>query len=96
VEVLSIFLQETPKDLADMQAAAKSKLNSIVANKAHKLKGSAGLLEAKNLKKLLEHIELASKSVNEERELVNLAEAASREYKKIETLLQKHLKTIPQ
>ena len=96
VEILSIFLDETPKELKEMQMAATSKRTNIVSEKAHKLKTNSGLLEANKLSKILEQIEETAKSENQPNELINLVEAAQREYKKIENSLQDHLRTIPQ
>ncbi|MEO6452793.1 MAG: response regulator [Ginsengibacter sp.] len=93
-EILSIFLDETPKELKEMKMAAASKRTSVVSNKAHKLKSSSGLLEANRLSKVLMQIEITSKSENNGNELIRLVDEAEGEYKKIESLLQAHLKTI--
>lgn len=96
MEILSIFLDETPVELKEMQKAASSKKASIVSGKAHKLKSSSGLLEANKLTKILEQIEGMSKSENTGVELINLVDAAQHEYKKIENSLKDYIKAIPQ
>jgi len=96
VEVLSIFLNETPRELKEMKMAVTSKRISIVSNKAHKLKSSSGLLEAKKLSKILVQIEEVATLENPWRELIKLVEAAHCEYKKIESSLQAHMRAIVQ
>ena len=94
IEIVSIFLNETPKELAEMQKAATSGKMDVVCNKAHKLKSSTGLLQANTLLQILKTIEETGKSGNGS-EIVKLVESAHEEYKKIEVALSKHLKSIP-
>lgn len=96
VEILSIFLEETPREFKEMQKAASSGKAPIVADKAHKLKSSSGLLEANKLTRILEQIEYMARSENRPADLLKLVESALPEYKKIETSLKNYLKTIPQ
>jgi CheY-like chemotaxis protein len=93
VEIVSIFLNETPKELAEMQKAAISGKIDIVYAKAHKLKSSTGLLQADTLLQILKHIEGISKSGSGS-DVIKLVESANEEYKKIEVALSKHLKNI--
>ncbi|MEO6329432.1 MAG: response regulator [Ginsengibacter sp.] len=94
VEILSIFLNETPRELKEMTLAVASRRNSIVYGKAHKLKSSSGLLEALKFSEILEQIESTANLENSWIELNKLVEAAECEYLKIEKSLQIHLKTL--
>lgn len=96
VEVLSIFLNETPKELKEMKMAVTAKKISIVSNKAHKLKSSSGLLEARKLSKILVQIEETATLENQWQELTKLVETAQSEYKKIESSLKNYMRTIVQ
>lgn len=93
-EIVSIFLQETPAEFKELQAAAKARKTSIVAQKAHKLKSSTGIIEAQKLTKMLKQIEETAKSGGDPDQLPALVEAANNIYKKIETSLQNRLKQI--
>jgi HPt (histidine-containing phosphotransfer) domain-containing protein/FixJ family two-component response regulator len=96
LEILSIFLDETPRELKEMHKAALSNKLSIVSAKAHKLKSSSGLLEANKLTKILAQLEQDVRSESVCSEIVKLVEAAQCEYKKIENALQAHVKNILQ
>ena len=93
IEIVSIFLNETPKELAEMQKAATSGQIGIVGKKAHKLKSSSGLLQATTLSQILKHIDEIADSANVS-EILKLVGSAHEEYKKIEVALLKHLQSI--
>jgi CheY-like chemotaxis protein len=94
VEIVSIFLNETPKELAEMKKAAMLGEFEIVGKKAHKVKSSAGLLQANGLLQTLKQIEAIS-SKGDANEIVPLVEDANKKYKKIEVALSTYLKSIP-
>ena len=60
-EVLNIFLKETPEELKEMNQALNKGNNDIIATKAHKIKGSAGVIQANKLIELLMKIETIAK-----------------------------------
>jgi HPt (histidine-containing phosphotransfer) domain-containing protein len=94
IEIISIFLKDTPVELKEIQEALRTGKAEIISKKAHKLKSSAGILQAKNLVTFLTGIESLSKSPNPNEELTRLLDSAHQEYKNIEQALKKHLKGI--
>lgn len=94
IEIVSIFLNETPKEMAEMKTAATSGRIDIVCNKAHKLKSGTGLIQANTLLHILKKIEEAGHESNMS-QVIFLVDRACNEYKKVEAALQKHLQNIP-
>lgn len=92
-DVLGIFLSKTPDELNKLQEACTSDQFDIVYSIAHKLKSSAGLLQAELYMVVLIKIEEAAKA-NNPCGLMNLYKELHEEYKKIETPLQIHLTSI--
>jgi HPt (histidine-containing phosphotransfer) domain-containing protein len=77
-ELLSILLRDAPKDIAEMRVALQSGETDVVCQKAHKLKGSTGIIQALPLIAILEQIEaIGSTNSNE---LASLVENAAQEY----------------
>lgn len=93
IEIVSIFLIETPKELAGMVEALRSGRLDAVCNKAHKLKSSCGLVQANTLLQILKDIEEPANSTNGS-QMIKLVERAHEEYEKIEAALKKHLISI--
>ncbi len=91
-DILSIFLNETPKELTEMQKAVTAGQIDVVGGKAHKLKSSTGLIQADALLNILKTIELGAKSNSND--IVKLVDCAQKEYKKIEVSLKEYLKNI--
>jgi HPt (histidine-containing phosphotransfer) domain-containing protein len=92
-DILTTFLGNTPKELNDLKNACMVGNYDSVHKMAHKIKGSAGLLQATSLLNILIRIEeLAKAEANDD--LAKLAEVAKEEYKKIETPLKEHLRNI--
>lgn len=94
VEIISIFLSETPRELKEMHLAAIAKKAGIVSGKAHKLKSNSGILEAYTFTAILQQVETRAKSENQPEEVIKLVEAAQNEYLKIERSLKNYLKDI--
>jgi PAS domain S-box-containing protein len=92
-DILSVFLDTTPRELNELKEACISNEFDTVYKMAHKLKSSAGLLQATFLLNILTKLEETAKAKNND-ELPKLAALANREYKKIETPLKEHLKNI--
>ncbi len=91
VEVLSIWLMESPKDIKDIKDALQGNKMDMVCKKAHKLKGSAGVIQAEHLKDLLMHIELKCKNGASIEELENLVALLAKEYSCIESSLKQYM-----
>ena len=92
-EILTIFLGDTPKDLNELKRMSISNNYEAVYKMAHKIKGSAGLLQATFFLNVLIKIEETAKAAKND-ELINLAELAHEEYKKIELPLKVYLRNI--
>jgi len=92
-EILTIFLGSTPKELYELKRACISNKFDAVYKIAHKLKSSAGLLQANLLLNVLIKIEETAKAEKND-ELAELAELVNEEYKKIEIPLKVHLRNI--
>lgn len=58
--VLGFFLDNTPKDLKELERMLSEQDLTGVFNKAHKLKGSLAMLKAHTLVSIMEQLELAS------------------------------------
>ncbi len=93
-EVLNIFLKETPEELKEMNQALNKGNNDIIATKAHKIKGSAGVIQANKLIELLIKIETIAKKGIQSSELKGLVDNTKQLYSNIESALQKHLKAL--
>ena len=92
-EILTLFLENTPNELNELQKACAADQFVDVYKMAHKLKSSTGLLKANSLLNILIKIEDSAKHEKND-ELVLMAKQANEEYKKMETPLQEHLKNI--
>lgn len=88
LEILTILLKETPKDLKEMMEALKLGNTDTICQKAHKLKSSAGIIQAKKFGTQLEAIETAGKNGIICNELISLVENATQQYTCIENLLK--------
>ncbi len=92
-EILATYLNNTPGELNDlMKACSRNEFDNIY-KLAHKLKGSAGLLYANGILRILSKIEEFAKAEIKEG-LHVLAQQAVDEFKKIETPLKEILKNI--
>jgi HPt (histidine-containing phosphotransfer) domain-containing protein len=93
-EVLNVFLKETPEELKEMNQALNKGNNDMIATKAHKIKGSAGVIQANKLIELLIKIETIAKKGIQSSELKSLVDNTRLLYSNIELSLQKHLKAL--
>jgi CheY-like chemotaxis protein len=92
-EILTIFLNNTPKELNELKEACISNKFDACYQTAHKLKSGAGLLQAKPLLNILIKIEEIARAGKSEG-LQILTEQAREEYKKVEIKLKEHLRDI--
>ncbi len=93
-EVLTIWLMESPKDIKDIQEALLAGKIDAACKKAHKLKGSAVVIQAENLKAMLEHIEQRGKNGAPVDELQGLVGDAEKEYHSIENSLKRYMEAL--
>ena len=93
IEVLTLFFYNSPAELSELKKACTQKNFDAVKKLAHKLKGSAGIVQASGLIKILLKLEeFAKAGINDG--LIVLAEQAEAEYKKIEVPLKEYVKQI--
>jgi PAS domain S-box-containing protein len=92
-DILTIFLNNTPDELNDLKKACSAKNFESICKMAHKLKSSAGLLQANGLLKILVKLEEFAKAQISDG-LTVLAEQAGEEYKKLEDPLKDCVKNI--
>ena len=91
LEVLTIFLRDTGLELKEMTAALNAGDTVIIAKKAHKIKGSAGIIQAGELCNLLDRIEKIAKTGTVDDTIKNLVENTLSLYNMIEQTLKKHI-----
>jgi len=88
LEVLDVLLKETPGDIKEMTHAVEAGKADMVCKKAHKLKGSAGVIQAEKLIEILEDIEAIGKKGVVNIEMRSFIENAEHEYNRIEKALK--------
>ena len=93
-EVLGIFLRDTPFELKEMKTALYTGNAKIIAQQAHKIKGSAGIIQAAELCGLLDRIEKAAKTETAGDILKSLIENTLRQYNNIEQALKKYIQEL--
>jgi HPt (histidine-containing phosphotransfer) domain-containing protein len=91
LEVLTILLNETPKDLKQMKEALRAGKALIVCQAAHKLKSSSGIIQAEKFTALLTDIEVLGKSGVVNNALISVVENAAHQYSFIEKSLKMHI-----
>ena len=94
IEIVSMFLNDTPKELKAIKEALTACNTDTVYKIAHKLKSSAGILQAHRLIYLLTEIERIAKSEKSGDKLANLFDNVQQQYKDLESALQKLLKNM--
>jgi HPt (histidine-containing phosphotransfer) domain-containing protein len=94
LEMLTVLLMETPKDIREMKEALLAGKTEIVCQKAHKLKSSAGVIQADKLTKMLENIEALGKKGVVNDELISFVESAVQQYKGIEKSLASYMEAL--
>ncbi len=94
LEILTIFLSETSGDFKEMKHALQQGRVECVCKKAHKIKGSASVIQAAKLAMLVADIENMGKKGPINEELISLVEKASQEYSSIEKELKIYIEGI--
>lgn len=92
-DILGIFLATTPGDLKTLGDACTANQFDTIYKMAHKLKSSAGLLQANQFLAVLIKLEETAKT-KKAFNILNLFKEINIEYKKIEIPLQLHLTSI--
>lgn len=90
-EMLAILLREAPKDLKEMKEALLVGNIDLVCQKAHKLKSSAGIIQAEKLVTIVDDIEVMGKNGATFNQLLCFIDNAALEYSCIEKALKIHL-----
>ena len=88
LEIITVLLSEMPGDIKEMKQAAQEGKADIVCKKAHKLKGSAGVIQAEKLIAMLGEIETIGKKGTTNGEMNSFIENAGEEYRSIEKALK--------
>lgn len=92
VEIITMFLQDTPDELNEISRAIIAGNSDIVHKKAHKLKSSAGILQAQALIAGLAELELVAKAEKATAKLTGLFENTEQQYQILEIALKDLLK----
>ena len=92
-DIIGIFLANTPGELNQLAQACMVSDFDTIQKKAHKLKGSAGLLQAERFLRVLLKLEENAKAKKADG-LQVLCKELNEEYKRIETPLQLHLTSV--
>jgi HPt (histidine-containing phosphotransfer) domain-containing protein len=88
LEIIETLLDESPRELKEMKEALLAGNTETVSKKAHKLKSTAGVIQAEKLTGLLVEIENLSKTASVTNELIDLVDAVAIEYGRIERELR--------
>ncbi|MEO6732761.1 MAG: Hpt domain-containing protein [Ferruginibacter sp.] len=91
LEMLNILLVEASADFTEMKKAIQAGKAETVCQMAHKLKTSAGIIQAAKLIALLEQIETIGKKGSGDKELALLVENAIHQYHSIEKELKVYM-----
>lgn len=94
IQIIEIFLLDTPADLAIMEHAFKDGDLDTVCKTAHKLKSSTGMLQANSLFGMLGNIEKLSKTGITSSQLTELVQSSSVEFNQLKNALKLHLHDI--
>ncbi len=92
-DIIGIFLANTPGELIQLEQACTASEFDTIQKKAHKLKGSAGLLQAERFHRVLIKMEGTAKAKKADGIEV-LVKELYEEYKMMEAPLQLHLTSI--
>lgn len=94
LEVLGFFLEHAPADIKELTVLVLENNRDALSKKAHKLKGSAGMLKAEKLQNLLAGVELGAKKDKPMEELaVNVTEI-QKLFSELEKGLQKEVEQL--
>jgi HPt (histidine-containing phosphotransfer) domain-containing protein len=92
VEIITMFLRDTPDELNEISRAIAAGIFDTVHKKAHKLKSSAGILQAHSLIAGLTELEHVSKTEKSMAKLTALFQSTKQQYQFLEAALKDLLK----
>ncbi len=93
-EILTILLSENSSDFKEMKQALQQGRVETVCKKAHKLKGSAGVIQAEKLAAIFTDIETLGRKGIINDALTGLIEKAAHDYNSIEKELKIYVEEI--
>lgn len=91
-EIITLFLKDTPRQLKELREALTAGTFETVYKTAHKLKSSAGILQANKLIHWLAQIETIAKEGKANEQLNSSLKNAEQEYNSLEQQLKAYLK----
>lgn len=94
IQILDIFLIDTPADLLVLEDAFKAGDLDTVCKTAHKLKSSTGMLQANSLFDMLGNIEKLAKTGIASNQLTELVQSSRVEFNQLKNGLELHLQEI--
>lgn len=94
IQVIELYLQDTEKDLEEMEQAFDAGVLDTVYKTAHKLKSSTGMLQANDLYAVLEQTEQAAKHGGPGNEIAALINNAKKQFDRLKTGLAEELKML--
>ncbi len=94
IQIVDLYLQDTAKDLNEMNIALKAGQMDTIYKTAHKLKSSTGMLQAHTLFDTLEKTENLAKTGGDVNEVKMYVTAATEQFGKLKVQLESHLKVL--
>ncbi len=94
IQIIEIFLLDTPADLLVLEDAFKAGDLDTVYKTAHKLKSSTGMLQANSLFGMLGNIEKLAKTGIAGNQLTELVQSSRVEFDQLKNGLELHLQEI--
>jgi HPt (histidine-containing phosphotransfer) domain-containing protein len=94
LEMLNILLLEASQELKEMKEALLAGKADIVSQTAHKLKSSAGIIQATQFNAMLDEIEALGKKVGMSKQLSYLVETAIHHYQQVEKELKVYVEEL--
>ncbi len=91
-EIVTLFLNDTPRQLKEIREALTTNAYETVYKTAHKLKSSAGILQADRLIKFLADLETKAKESKANDQLAALLKIAEQEFNSIAQRLKGYVK----
>jgi HPt (histidine-containing phosphotransfer) domain-containing protein len=92
IEIITMFLQDTPEELSMLNGAIVAGNFDAVHKKAHKLKSSAGILQAHSLIAAFAELERVAKTEKTIEKLTGLFKNTEQQYQFLQTALKDLLK----
>ena len=91
IEVLELIILEMPLELTELNNAVNNNDTEIIGQIAHKIKSTAGIIQAPDLCNLLDEIDSIAKTGSVNETLITLVEKTRNLYYAIEVALIQHI-----